>query len=142
MQHILISVVDDDLVIDPEDANLWRDDQGIMWEILEPLTWDNTTHENTAVFFTNGDWSTDGGTTPTPIGTLPTGSDRRVYIAQGPGSNAGPGTPTYEYDLALTDGNGNPFRLREVAGTAKVTPNSNFGHSSVVDPDISNQPHP
>lgn len=128
MQHIsIIANENDQPVANPGIGSVWRDDQGIMWQILDTrFAWDGAN----AVDFSGSDWVADGGVAPLPLGPAPeTGPDQRIYAGMGPGSTTE--LKNYAYVINVLDLVTN--EAVQVKRIKSVPP---------IDPDISNQPHP
>jgi|ERR1051325_6569914 hypothetical protein len=131
VQHVMIRLDDETnlAVIAPGDANIWTDDQEIMWSIIDDrLEWDNANFPNRAVIF-GPEWK---GSTPEPVGP-PVIPDRRPYVATGPGPASqlpwGSGMAKFTYEAHVTaSGTGLSFKA--------------LTRDDMIDPDISNQPHP
>ena len=102
-------------------TNIYRNDQGICWKILDPtqrVAWRATD----PFVFTDDKWQTRGGTTPQPLGTeLPP-----LMVAMGPGANMDAKPERFEYMIYI------------VVEGEEVAVNSNVP----IDPDVWNQPQP
>lgn len=118
--------LNNELVAQPYGANLYTNDQTIVWKILvDGVGW-SPSQPGGPIQFGPG-WT---GSIPAPIGPPPVGLDQRLYMAQGPGPANGD-AQSFTYKIYLTDGVRDPILVRRVTAD-----------DIVVDPDIWNQPQP
>lgn len=145
MQHVTIDWKVDILSI--RAANLWRDDQNIMWSFApdaDPgLFWGGV--PGVEFLAEGGKYSRWPGTDPQPVGLVPPGqNDRRAYIANGESPNTGTAVIYYHYDLHLHLPTGHTVRLNEYISHLRAKRHDAFAPGSVewIDPEIPNQPQP
>jgi hypothetical protein len=127
---IIQSPLNNDIVADPYNINLWTNDQKITWKILAPDTVWSLIQIPPIVF--NEDWINAGGRTPEqeigPGGEV-------LWTVQGPGPLiTGANEFTYSYTFYVNKG-GN-----EIHGGRHRQ--SETSEEIIVDPDVSNQPQP
>jgi hypothetical protein len=118
-----------DIIADVYYANIWTNDQTIVWKILvEGIGWSKK-QVNGPIQFAPG-WQ---GSNPEPIGPAPGPDefDRRIYTSTGPGP------------VATAEGNSYTFFYSTVTDdSADLRGGHRRGNDIAVDPDIWNQPQP
>ena len=127
---IVQSPLNNDIVADPYNINLWTNDQTIYWKILAPDTVWSLVQIPPIVF--DEKWVEAGGGVPEqeiePGGAV-------LWKVQGPGPLiTGANEFTYSYTFYVNK-SGNEIRggrHRPTTGTEEI----------IVDPDVSNQPQP
>lgn len=158
MQHIIIKYDNstNQPYIIPEKANIWRDDQSVMWSIAAPNVWWDPAKAPPVVFVTSpnlppgfSDWP---GSQPSPIGTppVPPAVDRRRYVSDAGSPNDGPDVIKYIYDAwvewEVPGPSGDVIhrqgRLRAHRSTAVVVDGMLKLEGVPIDPEILNQPQP
>ena len=105
-----------------DSTNIYRNDQGICWKILDPdgkASWRATN----PFVFTDNAWQNAGGSVPEANGT----ETPPLMIATGPGPNMGTAPVRFVYTIHIV--------LEDVGD---VVVNSNVP----IDPDVWNQPQP
>ncbi len=128
---IVQSPLNNDIVADPYNINLWTNDQTIVWKILAPDTIWSEIQVPPIVF--DEKWIEAGGGTPEPM-IDPGGA--MLWTVQGPGPLIG-GTAefTYSYTFYVNKGG------LEIHGGRHRPPTAEM-EEIIVDPDVSNQPQP
>jgi len=120
-----------DIIADVYDANIWTNDQTIVWKILvEGIGWSKK-QTNGPIQFAPG-WM---GSNPSPIGPAPGPDefDRRIYTCQGPGPVTGSAVgSSYTFFYSTS-----PLDLAD-----DLRGGHRRGDDIAVDPDIWNQPQP
>jgi len=104
-----------------QSTNIYRNDQGICWKLLDPLgkaTWRATD----PFVFSDNSWHEKGGSVPEPIGNeVPP-----LMVATGPGPNMTTAPQRFVYTIHI------------VVDEIDIEVNSNVP----IDPDVWNQPQP
>jgi hypothetical protein len=132
MQNIFIiqDPLNGDIIADVYDANIWTNDQTIVWKILvEGIGWSKKQIAG-PIQFAPG-WN---GSVPSPIGPPPPPGefDRRIYTCEGPGPVSG-NAEGYSYTF---------FYSTVGDDSADLRGGHRRGQDIAVDPDIWNQPQP